>query len=277
MTELNFDSLQDIKVPEERQSARNLALQSAMSEFEIQKSEKSRGTLAFFKQIQFDRIPDYLPRATPASGALAGVFVVILASTIFLYNPVPDSLPESSGKKKDTVELKERDDAALPETTAPLEAAREKEVSIEKPKKRLMQRRSYAEPNQVSQPQQGIKIDKLHAKSKNPGIVADSKPSVQSMVPPVVPPRQPLPTGLKIYNAPIHAKHPLHYCLQLSTECGKPVADLYCKKQGYTSSVTAIESKVLPNITASIKGDQIFVKKDGVQPRTFQYISCKTP
>ncbi len=79
------------------------------------------------------------------------------------------------------------------------------------------------------------------------------------------------------FKAPQWKTNALHYCLTLNSECGKLVADQYCKSKGYKNSGSSPESGTPPKKTISIKNNQVFENLPGQPTRTFQYITCVNP
>jgi hypothetical protein len=73
------------------------------------------------------------------------------------------------------------------------------------------------------------------------------------------------------YTKPMAGKRRLDWCLDWATNCGKPAADFYCKKQGHS---TAVDFKIDENIwkTRLLKSGQ---KCTAPHCDGFKYIECE--
>ncbi len=265
MTELDFESLKNIKVPEERLSARELALQSAMSEFDLKQKQKSNSIWSLISKINPGPFVRNLPRSIAASGALAGIMVAALASTIFIYNPITPPKPTETEKEQDnTVNAQQ-------EKNAKKKIAPAAEININQSAD--VQRRESLAP----QPQpkaKSIPGNRYMGTGNNSiGNSLSNSPNFNKTAPPLAA-RE---VKALIVKAPKWKTNALHYCMTQNSECGKPVADQFCKTKGYQKSGLSPESTNRAVKTTSIRNNQVFENEPDRQTRTFQYITCLNP
>ncbi|MBL8790299.1 MAG: hypothetical protein JNM45_07360 [Rhizobiales bacterium] len=78
--------------------------------------------------------------------------------------------------------------------------------------------------------------------------------------------------SVRSYSLPTHSGNAVSDCLSDGRSCGKPAADLFCKKEGYAESILFARERV--STAAALDGKS---RCEGDSCEAFTRIKCYTP